>query len=277
MRDTRLKYPVLVVISRRIHVKYIKFKLLSLSTYRPVLLIFLLFFFLTGGRAWGQVTIHGTVYNMYHTRPLDGVSVVSGPGRGTTTDSNGNYVITVNYDDSIYFSYLGRATVKYPVKGINFQVGFDIALHVDPTTLKEVNVMPRSYRNDSLQNRKDYEKYFDFKKPNPFTLTDGSAGLGMGAGFDLDQIIRYFQFDRTKRLKAFQSRLLEDEEDKYVDHRFNPSIVLKVTHLQGDELDSFMAKYRPSYVFCKRATDYDLLEYVKLAFTEYQKDRKENP
>jgi hypothetical protein len=217
---------------------------------------------------------------MYRTRPLDRVSVVSSSGRGTTTDTNGYYQITVSYDDSIYFSYLGRATIKYPVKEINTLSNFDIALHVDPTELKEVRVMPRSYHDDSLQNRKDYEKYFDFKKPNPFTITDGSAGLGMGAGFDLDQIIRYFQFDRTRRLKAFQRRLEEDEQDKYIDHRFNPSIVLKVTHLQGDELDSFMVKYRPSYSFCKRATDYDLLEYTKLAFTEYQKDlkdRKDNP
>jgi hypothetical protein len=253
---------------------------LSFFTRRVSLLIVLSLSIAAGGRVWGQVTLHGTVYNMYRTRPLDRVSVVSSSGQGTTTDSNGYYQITVSYEDSIYFSYLGRATIKYPVKDINTLSDFDIALHVDPTELKEVRVMPRSYHDDSLQNRKDYEKYFDFKKPNPFTITDGSAGLGMGAGFDLDQIIRYFQFDRTRRLKAFQRRLEEDEQDKYVDHRFNPSIVLKVTHLQGDELDSFMVKYRPSYSFCKRATDYDLLEYTKLAFTEYQKDlkdRKENP
>lgn len=253
---------------------------LSFFTRRLLLLIVLSLSIAAGGRVWGQVTLHGTVYNMYRTRPLDRVSVVSSSGRGTTTDTNGYYQITVSYDDSIYFSYLGRATIKYPVKEINTLSNFDIALHVDPTELKEVRVMPRSYHDDSLQNRKDYEKYFDFKKPNPFTITDGSAGLGMGAGFDLDQIIRYFQFDRTRRLKAFQRRLEEDEQDKYIDHRFNPSIVLKVTHLQGDELDSFMVKYRPSYSFCKRATDYDLLEYTKLAFTEYQKDlkdRKDNP
>lgn len=217
---------------------------------------------------------------MYRTRPLDRVSVISSSGRGTMTDSSGGYAITVPSDDSIYFSYLGRATVKYPVKDINTLSNFDIALHVDPTELKEVNVMPHSYRDDSLQNRLDYEKFFDFKKPNPFTLSSGSSGLGMGAGFDIDQIIRYFQFDRTRRLLAFQHRLVEDEQDKYVDHRFNPSMVLRVTHLQGDELDSFMMKYRPSYTFCVRATDYDLMEYTKLAFTEYQKDqqdRKENP
>jgi hypothetical protein len=253
---------------------------LSFFTRRLSLFIVFSFSIAAGSRVWGQVTIHGTVYNMYRTRPLDRVSVISTSGRGTITDSSGFYQITVPDDDSIYFSYLGRATMKYPVKVINSLSNFDIALHVDPTELKEVRVMPRSYHDDSLQNRKDYEKYFDFKKPNPFTLTDGSAGLGMGAGFDLDQIIRYFQFDRTKRLQAFRRRLEEDEQDKYIDHRFNPSIVLRVTHLQGDELDSFMAKYRPSYSFCKRATDYDLLEYTKLAFTEYQqdlKDRKENP
>lgn len=266
-------YPVLVVISH-------KFRDLFNYTHRAAVGIVLLLSIVAGGRVLGQVTVHGTVFNMYRTRPLDRVSVMSNSGRGTITDSVGNYQLTVLSDDSIFFSYLGRATAKYAVKDINTLNNFDIALHVDPTTLKEVNVMPRSYHNDSLQNRKDYEKYFDFKKPNPFTLSDGSAGLGMGAGFDLDQIIRYFQFDRTKRLVAFQRRLVEDEEDKYIDHRFNRSIVLRVTHLQGDELDSFMVKYRPSYNFCKRATDYDLLEYTKLAFTEYQKDqkdRKENP
>jgi hypothetical protein len=273
MSTPRCSYPFLVVISQL----QTKFDHLSFSTRRLALLIILSISVAAGGSAWGQVTIHGTVYNMYRTRPLDRVSVISASGRGTVTDSAGNYQITVPYDDSISFSYLGRATAMYPVKGINSLNSFDIALHVDPIELKEVRVMPRSYHNDSLQNRKDYEKYFDFRKPNPFKLSDGSAGLGMGAGFDLDQIIRYFQFDRTKRLLAFQRRLEEDEQDKYIDHRFNPSIVLKVTHLQGDELDSFMVKYRPSYTFCIRATDYDLLEYTKLAFTEYQKDRKDSP
>ena len=43
-----------------------------------------------------EVTVHGTVYNMYRTKPLEAVSVMSTSGRGTTTDSNGNYVIVVS-------------------------------------------------------------------------------------------------------------------------------------------------------------------------------------
>ncbi len=213
---------------------------------------------------------------MYRTRPLDGVSVISTSGKGTATDSSGSYVIVVTLKDSIYFSYLGRATAKFPVKDMNYFSGFDISLHVDPIELKEVRVLPRNYRDDSIQNRKDYEKIFNYHKPG-VKLTDGTAGLGMGAGVDLNSLIEMFNRNKIHRTQAFQRRLVDEEHDKYVDHRFNPSIVLKITHLKGDELDSFMLKYRPSYDFCKRATDYDLFDYIKLAFSEYQKDRRERP
>jgi hypothetical protein len=238
-------------------------------------LVLLITAFLAGAIARGQeVTVHGTIYNMYRTKPLDRVSVMSTSGRGTVTDSNGNYAIAVDLSDSISFSYLGRQTMKYAVREINYLVGFDIALHVAATELKEVSVLPRDYHADSLQNRKDYEKIFDYRKPH-VQITDGSSGLG--AGVDLNSLIGMFDRNKIHRTQAFQRRLVDEEHDKFVDHRFNRSIVLKITHLQGDELDSFMIRYRPSYEFCERATDYDLLDYVKLAFQEYQKDRKDRP
>lgn len=249
---------------------------LAFSTHKfLLLLVFSFVAFLAGSRAFGQeVTIHGTVYNMYRTKPLDGVSVMCTSGRGTATDSNGNYALVVDLKDSISFSYLGKATMKYPIKEINYYSGFDISLHVDPVELKEIRVMPKNYRDDSIQNRKDYEKIFDYKKPG-FKITDGSGGLG--AGVDLNSLIEMFERNKINRTKAFQRRLVDEEQDKYVDHRFARSVVLKITHLEGDELDSFMMRYRPSYAFCKKATDYDLYDYIKLAFSEYTKDRKDRP
>jgi len=197
-------------------------------------------------------------------------------GKGTTTDSNGNYYIVVPLEDSLAFSYLGRSTQKFPVKDINSMSGFDIALHVDPLELKEVKVMPRNYRMDSLQNRKDYAKAFDFKKPG-FKLTSPTTNGGLGAGVDLDELINVFRRDRTRRMLAFQGRLVEEEQEKYVDHRFSPYIVKKLTRLDGEELDSFMVRYRPSYEFCKKATDYDFFDYIKIAFKQYKADRKDQP
>jgi len=119
---------------------------------------------------------------------------------------------------------------------------------------------------DSLQNRKDYEKIFNYKKPG-LEITEGADG---NAGLDLDQIINVFRFQRNRRLKAFQDRLIYDEENKFIDHRFTRYIVKKITGLDGDELTSFMIQYRPSHNFTKYATDYEFFDYIKLAFEDYQ-------
>lgn len=251
---------------------------MSHSTHKILLFLLLCCSFLAFDQAQGQdqVIVHGTVFNMYRTRPLEAVSVICTSGKGTTTDSNGNYAISVSLSDSIYFSYLDRATAKFAVSSINTASGFDIALHVDPLELKEVKVMPHNYRMDSLQNRKDYAKIFDFKKPG-FKITSPTTSGGLGAGVDLDELINVFRFDRTKRILAFQHRLVDEEQDKYVDHRFSKYTVKKITHLNDDELDTFMVKYRPSYEFCKKASDYDFFDYIKLAFQQYKKDRKDTP
>jgi hypothetical protein len=219
-------------------------------------------------QSFSQVTIKGTVYNMNRTKPLESVSVVSNTGKGTTTDSNGNYSITVGEKDSISFSYLGRFTMKYPVNMILAYNNFDVALHVEPTELKQVRVMPRDYHMDSLQNRQDYAKYFNYKKPG-LKLTDPGTS-GTGVGLDLDEIINMFRFNRNRRLAAFQKRLIEDEQYNFVDHRFSKLLVKKITHMNSPELDSFMVKYRPSYKFTKSATDYDFDEYIKLAARQYR-------
>jgi hypothetical protein len=236
------------------------------------LLVLLSIFVGSQARAQDQVVVHGTVYNMYRTRPLDGVSVLTTSGRGTTTDSNGNYYITVPPEDSIWFSYLGRSTAKYAISSVRTYSNFDVALHVDPLELKEVRVMPQNYRMDSIQNRKDYSKVFDFKKPG-FKITSPSSNGGLGAGIDLDELINVFRFQRTKRIQAFQNRLVEEEQEKSVDHRFSHYTVKKITHLDGPELDSFMVKYRPSFEFSKHATDYDFFDYIKLAYKQYKSDR----
>lgn len=207
---------------------------------------------------------------MYRTRPLEAVSVVSTSGRGTITDSNGNYVITVNEDDSLAFSYLGKSTMKFPVSSMNRVTGFDIALHVG-AELNEVRVAPRNYHMDSLQNRKDYQKVFDYQKPG-FSLT--SPGQGLGVGVDLDALIDIFRFQKKRRMLAFQRRLEEEEEDNFIDHRFNRSIVKKITRFDGSELDSFMVRYKPSYEFTKVTTDYEFYDYIKLAAKEYKTGKK---
>ena len=70
---------------------------------------------------------------------------------------------------------------------------------------------------------------------------------------------------------AFKERLLNEEREKAVDHRFNKALVRRLTMLEGNELDSFMLLYRPSYQFTMGSTDYDFQQYIKTAFYRFRR------
>jgi len=208
------------------------------------------------------------VYDSSRNYPLEAVSVLATSGHGAITNSEGYYEIEVTETDSIWFSYLNKPTKKFPVLQIATPLGFDISLMVNVPTLKEVTIRPKNYRQDSMQNRLDYAKIFNYQKPKIRTVT---PQYGAGAGFDLDEIINMFRFKRNKSITSFQNRLLVEEQEKFIDHRFNKALVRRLTQLEGNELDSFMRTFRPSYTFVKFAGEYDFQYYIKEAFNRYRR------
>jgi len=237
--------------------------------FRPFLKILLLALFFTATRpvnAQEWFKIKGTVYDSSRTFPIELVTVLTTSGKGTVTNSNGQYEIEVTDKDSVWFSYLNKPTMKFPVLKINNLFAFDISLKVSIPVLKEVKIKPRNYRLDSIQNREDYAKVFDYRKPG---LRPATPQYGAGMGFDLDEIINMFRFKRNKSMAAFQQRLLAQEREKFVDHRFNKALVRRLTPLTGNELDSFMLIYKPPYEFTLLTSDYDFQEYIKESYRRY--------
>ncbi|HTM91016.1 MAG TPA: hypothetical protein VL095_01255 [Flavisolibacter sp.] len=224
--------------------------------------VFFLFIFLAGTVS-AQYRVKGTVYDSSRSYRIEAVSVMSTNGRMAITDSLGRYQIAVGEKDSIWFSYLGKPTPKYPVLKIADLNQFDIALRLKSDVMKEVRIKSRNYREDSIQNRKDYAKVFDFRRPNVGSMT--SIGP-TGAGIDLDELIRVFQFRKNKSTEKFRERLEEQERQKFIDHRFSKALVKRLTGLDGDALNVFMLKYRPSYAFALTSTEYDFQMYIKKCF-----------
>ena len=129
--------------------------------------------------------------------------------------------------------------------------------------------MPRNYRLDSIQNRRDYAKVFDYEKPKLRPTMGGGAG-GVGVGFDLDELIRMFQFRKNRNMLKFQERLIDQEHDKFIDHRFNKQLVRRLTNLTNENLDSFMVMYRPTYQFTLLASDYEFQSYIKRCYEYFR-------
>lgn len=220
-------------------------------------------FVLVAGKISAQYKVKGIVFDSSRLYRIEAVSVMSTGGRMAITDSMGRYQIDVGEKDSIWFSYLGKPTPKYPVLKITDVNQFNIALQLKTDVMAEIKIKTRSYREDSIQNRKDYAKIFDFHRPNIASMTTIGP---TGAGIDLDELIRVFQFRRNKQTEKFKERLEEQERQKFIDHRFSKLLVKRLTGLEGNDLDVFMIRYRPSYAFALTSTEYDFQMYIKKCY-----------
>ena len=246
---------------------------MGLRILQIILFVFLFFLFRVAPVA-AQYKIRGTVYDSTRAYPVGFVSVLSTSGKGTMTNIYGEYEIEVAEKDSIWFSYLNKPTVKFPVLKIATPLSFDISLQVNVPVLKEVKIRPRNYRQDSIQNREDYAKIFNYRKPGLSVVT---PQYGAGAGFDINEIINVFRFRRNRNMQSFQKRLLAQEQEKFVDHRFNKGLVRRLTAFTDNVLDSFMRIYRPSYVFSMLAGDYDFQKYIKDAAERFKQGLPPDP
>jgi hypothetical protein len=202
-----------------------------------------------------QVVIKGTVYDKQARFGVPNVSVLSTSGIGTITDTLGRYSLRVPNSDSIYFSYLGKSTEKFLVNRLPPDQPLDISLPVSVDMLPSVYVKQPSYHMDSLTNRIENKKIFDYESE----VLGTPGGFGLGISFDA-----IFNAKRMKRLEGFRNLLIWQERDKYIDHRFNKALVRRITGLTSPALDSFMVAYRPTYETIQGfETDYDYYSYIK--------------
>jgi hypothetical protein len=222
-----------------------------------------------------QVTVQGKVFDISRRSPLEAVTVRTTSGKGTFTDSLGKYSISVKETDTLYFSYLGKNTNKFAVTEIRDHLNFDISIHVMVNELPNVTVKNRNYLLDSIQNRKDYAKVFNYKKPTLRLSTNPNyTPGGVGAAFDLEELINMFRFRRNRQIEALQKRLIQQEQDKYVDKRFTKRFVTRITGLKEGALDSFMLFYRPPYDFLLTVNDLELGIYIEECLVHFDRVRK---
>ena len=223
------------------------------------LLIFLNFYLIINAQ---PILIQGKVLDKTYNLPISKVVVQDNANTLTITDSNGEYSIETKLNDSIYFSYDGKFTQKFSVKKI-INNTLDILLHVKIYPLETVRLRNKSHRLDSLQNREDYKKIFNYHSPTIAFVTNRNAIPGeLGFGFDLDQIIGMFQFKKNRGMQKLQERLIEQEKENYIKYRFNKNLVHKITKYNSPKLDQFIEQYKPSFEELVLMNELELADYI---------------
>ena len=71
-------------------------------------------------------------------------------------------------------------------------------------------------------------------------------------------------FNRRKKREnlAFQNRLIDNDKDRYVNYRFSPKVIQRVTGLSGDTLLKYRKRYMPSYDFVVSSTLAQFYAYI---------------
>ena len=233
--------------------------------------LLLLFLCISSFSLRAQLTVSGTVLDITKANRVENVRVISTGGMIAVTDSMGRYTIKVKQEDTLTFVYKNKSTQPFLVNTIADPLEFDISIHMaiesKYSVLKEVIVYSKSYKEDSIENRESYVNVFGYKKPGLST----SVVPGGGVGADVNELINLFRFKRNKRLKAFKFRLEEQEQEKYINYRFNKITVRRITGLSGSSLDSFLVWYRPTYEFAAVSSELVFNQYILDASYQYRK------
>lgn len=236
-----------------------------------IFLPFLLLFSLIGESLHSQFLVSGTVFDISKVNYVENVRVVSTGGMFTVTDSMGRYQIMVNKHDSLVYYYNNKPTMKFPVSMVDDPAHFNISLSIPVkgkySLMKEVTVYAKSYREDSIENRQSYANVFNYAKPG---LQSSLSPDGV-PGADLGQLIGVFRFRYNKRMRAFRERLEAEEQEKYVNYRFNKTFVRRITGLQSPALDTFMVWYRPDYAFTRDSDEISFNQYILNASYQFRK------
>ena len=225
--------------------------------------------------AVSQQVLTGKVRQKTTDAILSSVTVVNHTqGKHNISDAGGNYRIMANPGDTITFSSAGyHADTTYVVTSeLEDKEGYIVYLEPNLVELPSVLVGQLSnYQLDSMQRKEDYawlDQTHKVRLAGDQTPTDG-----VGIGFSP---VSYFS-PEEKNLRQLRQRVKSEEKDFYIDSRFPSSYVSMVTGLKGDSLQLFMVTYRPTYKFCRGATNEDILLYINEKLKLFQKTWLEHP
>lgn len=207
-----------------------------------------------------QQFLTGKVRRRASEEVLSSVSVINHTQKKTNiSDMGGNFRIPAREGDTITFSSAGYLPDTTIVAGWMFKEdnGYQVYLAPHVVALPTVRVGDQSnYQLDSAKRKEDYawlDQVHREKLAGGKTFSDG-----VGISFSP---LSYFNKKEVQR-RRLRRRLQQEEKDYYIDSRFPRPYVARVTGLQGDSLQTFMVRYRPSYDFCRRSSGEDILFYI---------------
>ncbi|HMH23908.1 MAG TPA: hypothetical protein VK563_19115 [Puia sp.] len=227
------------------------------------LFIIMLLSFCSGS---AQTFLTGKIHKKESTEILVSVSIQNHTQRKyDLSDEGGNYRIPAREGDQLTFSSVGFLTDTVIVTETMLSGDCPISLETRVVALPSFQVGSLSnYQLDSMARREEYK--WIYEHGNVQRVEKERHGDGVGMNIDLFRNASKGDKDREKLKK----RLLKEEEQHYIDYRYNREYISRLTHLKGDSLQKFMEYYRPTYDYTRKAATVDILIFINDSFKKFK-------
>ena len=222
---------------------------------------------------FGQMVFEGTVKDRKDSSMLEGATVTNiSTRRVVTADDQGIFRILADFNDRLVITAVGYLPDTLTVKPQLFLRAPVVWLTKAFSSLAPMTVYSDNYRADSLELRAYYDKVFNSTADRMISRKSVKGEPGFGVTFSP---LSYFSA-RAKARRRLAKRLRYNEEQAYVDYRFSSHMVSRYTGLKEEQLRTFMLRYRPSYKYCLRSSDMDILLYINDCLKEFLPKLDEN-
>lgn len=224
-----------------------------------------------------QVVITGTVKDGVSQSPLYLATVSDkSTGEAALTDSSGFYHINTQGGDTITYSFIGFYTKSYVIPLRLTRIIHDVELIPRSHTLTEVEIKALSpYERDSLDRIETFSHYLDQPKTplissNAHSVYDvPNPNYNDAFGISLNPFTFFSKKNREKR--HFGKMFPKFEKQAFINSRYTPELVHKLTGLTGDSLSLFLFKFQPSYELVRTASDLVFWSWIKIQYSSWIK------
>ena len=207
-----------------------------------------------------SIGVSGIVVEKGGSARLSDVNVINlRTKKRAQTNTFGVFIIEASVGDSLSLTKTGYGPIKTVL-----QTAEDILIEMQAGLTIETVVVSRMSKEAEMRDMLD-----DYRKKGVYN--GGKNTVGTYLGSPATALYNLFGRD-AKNAKRFANLMDRELEEGHVDRVFNKTTVRSVIGLDGDELQSFMDMYRPSYSMVRNWGQYDFMHYVKRSFEAWDKN-----
>lgn len=209
------------------------------------------------GFAVNAQTMTGIIADAQTGIPLYGVTIVNTATQVSTySDEDGAFTISAKTGEEVAFSFLGYKDGRRNMPPTAGTLKVRIELEPSSIQLNEVVIRPdyTPYQIDSVRRHSTYQRALARQKSNFMSPVSMLAEKVNG---------------RSKQLYNFQKNFNKWENERYIDSRYTPELVTKLTGLRGDSIGQFMTAHPMPYDYARAASDVELMMWIRYNYRQW--------